>query len=595
MKRFLITIGVLAVIGALIAGGLYVAFPVQMSTIGGLARNYILSLGDSPSSTTTETNPAYKAPEAAASAAAPTAAASTSGDWPSYNRTVASDRYSPLSEINAKNAGQLKVLCTYDVGGYEAFESGLIMVNDALIGTTEFDIFSINPSTCAVNWRTHEDYPPSLLPSNRGAAYWDGMLFRGTQDGRVLAYDFKTGKRIWETTIADPKHGESVPAAPIAHDGVVYIGNAGGDFKGAKGKMYALDAKTGKVLWQFFMVPKVEGDVVRGPLGKSPLDASTWKNGPGIPISGAGLWTSYTLDTKTGLLYLPGGNPAPDFAIGVREGTNLYSDAVVVVDAKTGDYKNHFKLVLKDWHDWDVSSAPILIQTMGGKQLMVDAPKDGYLYAFDLANNNAVFKVPVTRIENVAEAFTHGEEVRFCPGGAGGSEWNGPSYVPQTNLILIGEVEWCEIVKPQTLEQMQRVPVGQLWTGVAFLNPLWVFGKFDRRGWAGWVYAVDADTGVWKWRLKANYPFIGGLTPTAGGVVFVADVGGTFYVLDAATGQKLWGQDLGGGVGGGVITYTAGGSQKVAVAAGLSMIAWPVKPTHAKIVVLGLGNAAASK
>ena len=191
------------------------------------------------------------------------------------------------------------------------------------------------------------------------------MLFRGTQDGRVLAYDFKTGKRIWETTIADPKRARSVPAAPIAHDGVVYIGNAGSDFKGGKGKMYALDAKTGKILWQFFMVPRVEGDVVRGPLGKSPLDASTWKNLPGIPISGGGLWTSFTLDTKTGLLYLPGGNPAPDFAIGVREGDNLYTDSVVVLDAKTGDYKNHFKLVPKDWHDWDVSNPPILIQDDG--------------------------------------------------------------------------------------------------------------------------------------------------------------------------------------------------------------------------------------
>jgi alcohol dehydrogenase (cytochrome c) len=596
MKRFLLVVVALVVLGGVVGGILYLLFPVQISTIGGLTRNYILSLGDLPGSTTTETNPAYKEPAPSVSTAAPSASASTNaGDWPSYNRTVSSDRYSPLGEINTKNAGQLKVLCTYDVGGYEAFESGLIMVNDALIGTTEFDTFSLNPSTCALNWRTHEDYPPALLPANRGAAYWDGMLFRGTQDGRVLAYDFKTGKRIWETRIAEPKNGESVPAAPIANDGVVYIGNAGGDFKGGKGKMYALDAKTGKVLWQFFMVPKVEGDVVRGPLGKSPLDASTWKNGPGIPISGAGLWTSYTLDAKNGLLYLPGGNPAPDFAIGVREGTNLYSDSVVVVDARTGDYKQHFKLVPKDWHDWDVSSAPILIQTMAGKQLMVDAPKDGYLYAFDLANNNQVFKVPVTRIDNIAEAFAQGQEVRFCPGGAGGSEWNGPSYVPQTNLILIGEVEWCELVRPQTLEQMQRVPVGQVWTGVQFLNPFWVFGKFDRRGWAGWVHAVDADTGVWKWRVKSNYPFISGLTPTAGGVAFVADVGGNFYALDAATGQKLFGQDLGGGIGGGVITYTASGSQKVAVAVGLSMIAWPVKPVHAKVVVLGLDNVAASK
>ena len=177
--------------------------------------------------TTTETNPDYKGAGAAGSR--PPRRSSTSaaaGDWPSYNRTVNSDRFSPLGEITTANVGKLKVLCTYDVGGYRAFESGLIMVNDALIGTTEFDIFSLNPATCALNWRTREVYPPALLPANRGAAYLDGMLFRGTQDGRVLAYDFKTGKRIWEATIADPKRGEAVPAAPIAHDGVVYIGNA---------------------------------------------------------------------------------------------------------------------------------------------------------------------------------------------------------------------------------------------------------------------------------------------------------------------------------------------------------------------------------
>src|SRR5271168_3828178 len=128
--------------------------------------------------------------------------------------------------------------------------------------------------------------PPALLPANRGAAYMDGMLFRGTQDGRVLGYDSKTGKRMWATTITDPKHGETVPSAPIAWDGLVYVGNAGGDFKGGKGHMFALEPKTGKIVWEFFLAAKVDGDVVRGPLGTTPLDASNWKNVAGIPISG---------------------------------------------------------------------------------------------------------------------------------------------------------------------------------------------------------------------------------------------------------------------------------------------------------------------
>src|SRR5215470_15976525 len=415
MKRKLFVIAgvlaVLGVIGAAAGGALYYVYPVQVSIFAALTRNYFISWLAPAGMATTEANAAYKGDPTVAAAAPVEVVASVSaaqapspgaaaGDWPSYNRTLASERYSPLSEINRENVGKLKVLCTYDIGEFAAFESGLIMVDNALIGTTEFDIFSLNPATCAENWRTHETYPPSLLPANRGAAYMDGMLFRGTQDGRVLAYDFKTGKRIWEMTIADAKRGESVPSAPIAWDGLVFAGNAGGDYKGGKGHMFALDAKTGKIVWEFFLVPRAEGDTIRGPLGATPLDMATWKNAPGIPMSGGGTWTSYTLDTKTGQLYVPGGNPAPDFAIAAREGENLYTDSVVVLDAKTGDYKHHFKLVPKDWHDWDVSNPPVLIQTTGGKQLMAVAPKDGHLYGFDLADNSQLYRVPVTKIVN---------------------------------------------------------------------------------------------------------------------------------------------------------------------------------------------------
>src|SRR5208282_439245 len=375
-RRLEIIISALVALGAGVGAGITSSLADETGIEVGVGdlRGEILSLFAPRGAIATETNPNYKSAAAPAPAAPPSPAAA---DWPSYNKTLTSERFSDLSQINTKNVSKLKVLCTYDTWRLTSFETGLIMVEGALIGTTEFDIFSIDPSTCAENWRTHEEYPAYILPTNRGAAYLDGMLFRGTQDGRVLAYDFKTGKRIWEQTIADTKHGESVPSAPIASDGLVFVGNAGGDFKGGKGHMFALEAKTGKIVWEFFLVPKVEGDTVRGPLGASPLDASTWKNGPGIPISGGGTWTSYTLDTKNGLLYVPGGNPAPDFAIGVREGENLYTDSVVVLDPKTGDYKRDFKIVQKDWHDWDVSNPPVLIQTVGGKQLMAVAPKDG--------------------------------------------------------------------------------------------------------------------------------------------------------------------------------------------------------------------------
>ena len=554
----------------------------------GLALNYVRYLNAPAEALTTQINPTATA--AAAPLPLAVVPAVLQDDWPSYNKTLTSNRFSPLAQINADNVGKLKVLCTYDTGVHSAFNTGPIMVNGALIATTGYDIFSIDPATCRENWRTHESYTPAApMLANRGAAYMDGRLFRGTQDARVLAYDFKTGKRLWATRIGNPKIGESAPAAPIAWNGLVFIGQAGGDSKGVKGRMYALDAKTGDIVWEFFLVPRTAGDVIRGPQGASPLDASTWQNAPGAPITGGATWTSYTLDPASGLLYVPGGNPAPDFVPQMRQGENLYSGSVVVLDARTGAYRDHIKVVPVDWHDWDVSSAPSLIQTAGGKRLISLAPKDGHLYGFDLATNAMLYRTPVTRIENEEEKFSTTRSVHFCPGSGGGAEWNGPAYDPKTNLVYIGEVDWCNTVKLQTDQQLADAPIGAPWGGMATINPFDLWGKQDTfHQWAGWVYAVDADSGVWRWRARTNYPVQSGMTPTAGGVVYFGNAGGYFYALDAVTGGKLWGQKIGGAIGGGVITYTVDGTQKIAVATGLTSILWPTEVTTAKISILGL-------
>jgi alcohol dehydrogenase (cytochrome c) len=594
MKFWLRTlVGAIVVVGIAIAGLSYVYWD-QTVQIGSTAINYVRYWSAPAGTLETEvaqTGAAARPSPSTASAAPQAAPGGIEGDWPSYNKTLTSNRFSELSQINRTNAEKLKVLCTYDTRQYTSFNSGLLEVSGALIFVTAFDIFSIDPSTCRENWRTHEDYVPATPQEvNRGAAYLDGMLFRGTQDARVLAYDFKTGKRIWATTIGDPKKGESAPAAPIAWNGLVFIGNAGGDIKGVKGRMYALDAKTGKIVWEFYLVPKAEGDPTRGVLGASPLNASTWGNSlQGVPITGGATWTSYTLDPDTGLLYVPGGNPAPDFATDVREGANLYSGSVVVLDAMTGAYKNHFKIVPKDWHDWDVSSAPAIIKTAGGKKVLSVAPKDGHLYGFDLDTNALLYRLPVTRMENEDAPFVVGKPVHFCPGSVGGAEWNGPAYDPQLNLVFIGEVEWCTTVTLLPTEKIAAVAPGQPWSGEASINPFYTWGKSDPAfDWAGWTYAVDADTGAWRWRAKTNYPIQSGMTPTAGGIVFFGDMGGNFYVLDAANGRKLWGQKIGGAIGGGVVTYSVNGTQKIAVAKGLTEILWPTEITTAKVSILGL-------
>ena len=307
------------------------------------------------------------------------------------------------------------------------------------------------------------------------------MLFRGTQDGRVLAYDFKTGKRLWATTIADPKKGESAPAAPIAWNGLVFIGNAGGDIKGVKGRMYALDAKTGKIVWEFYLVPKTEGDLTRGPQGASPLNTSTWDNTRRAcpsPAAPPGLPTPW-IRTR-GFCTCRAAIPRPISRPGRAEGSNLYSGSVVVLDAKTGAYKNHFKIVPRDWHDWDVSSAPAIIQTAGGKKVLSVAPKDGHLYGFDLATNALLYRVPVTRIENADATFSAGKPVHFCPGSTGGAEWNGPAYDPQTNLVYDrrGRLVHHRHAQADRANRGRRRPATP-WSGEASLNPFNTWGKPD--------------------------------------------------------------------------------------------------------------------
>jgi len=506
-------------------------------------------------------------------------------EWPSYNRTVTSERFVPLKEISARTVQDLHVLCSYDTKETTAFQTGLLQVNGALYWTTEHDTFSVDPDTCQERWRAHEDFPSAFLPVSRGAAFLDGRLFRGTNAGQVVAYDATSGKRLWSTTIADPKRGELVSASPIAWNGLVFIGNAGGDVKGVKGRMYALDAVTGRVRWEFFLVPKQPGDLSFGPAptGSGAAPSSSWENDPQFPISGGGTWTSYSLDPKSGLIYVPGGNPAPDFVKDFRKGPNLYTGSVVVLDARTGEYRRHFQLIERDFHDWDVSGAPALFNRGNGEAVMAVAPKDGHLYVIDLKTGEQRFRLPMTTVANADVPLTE-EGVRFCPGSQGGAEWNGPAYNPQNGTIVVGEVDWCTSVRTDSKQVLQSISLGQPWSGSSRDG----FGiQDDVSKWAGWVTATDAASGTRKWQFKAPYPILGAVTPTAGRLVFVGDMGGSLYALDADSGNELWSSQLGGAIAGGVISYDTGAGQRVAVAVGMTSPIWPTAKVTAKVVVLG--------
>jgi alcohol dehydrogenase (cytochrome c) len=508
------------------------------------------------------------------------AAAPVAGDWPGYNNTLTSERHSPLREIDAAHVHSLEILCTFDTAEEGGFQTGLIEVGGTLFGTTEKDTFALDPSTCRVRWRAHEEFKSGFLKVNRGIAWADGKLFRGTRDGRLVSYDAATGAKLWETQLTDPRLGdaESIPAAPIVWQGLVFVGNAGGDNKGVKGRMYALDAATGKIRWQTWLVPKDAAEA----------KAQGWGNAPDVPISGGATWTSYTLDPASGLLYVPGGNPAPDFDRSLRPGPNANTASIVVLDAKSGAFRTRYPVSPGDFHDWDVSTPPILATTRGGRHIVAVAPKDGHLHAFDLGSGHALYHTPVTRIENATEPLSQ-HPVHFCPGPQGGSEWNGPDYDPTTNLLYTGAVDWCATVTLQPVEKTRNTPMYQPWSANDQAHPDEAFGKLDPPStWAGWVYATDADSGKVVWKFKTPYPVMSGVTSTDAGLVFVGDMGGTLYAFDCRDGRELWSKGLGGALGGGVITYSDSGKQRVAVAVGMTSPIWPTQKTTEKVVVLGL-------
>jgi alcohol dehydrogenase (cytochrome c) len=585
---------VFGLIGIVLLGGAAAVFYSGMSpvTLVGIVLNTFRSQGNPPGTLVLE------ARDVAApwQEVEPGSRTGDTTDWPAFNRTLTSERFAPLGQINVRNVASLRQLCVFDTGLHENFQTGPLMVNGALVFTSAFNTYSIDPSTCKVNWQVQEP-AKAVTPNhvNRGAAYLDGRVYRGTLDGRVVAYDLKSGARSWATVIANPDL-EVVDAALIAWNGLVFAGVAQGDTKGVRGRMYALDASDGHIVWETPLVPPVPGDVARGPQGTMPaFQRESWHNPPDVRISGGGTWTSYTLDTVAGELYVPVGNSAPDFVESLRPGTDLFSNSVLILDTRTGNYVNHYQVIPRDWHDWDVGNTPSLFSTRGGRRVMALAPKDGYLYAYDRDSRQRLFQSAATRIENHNVPLDTRKEVHFCPGAVGGAEWNGVAYHPPTNLIFTGEDDWCTAVKLKSEAGVKAIPDGQYWMGANTANPLALMGTQDpHTSWSGWLYATDADTGEWKWRLKSNYPILSGITPTAGGLVFFGDMGGNLYAVDAASGKRLWQQKLAGAIGGGIITYVAAGAQKVAVAGGTSSIVWPTEQTTAKIVIFGLPAAAAN-
>jgi glucose dehydrogenase len=346
---------------------------------------------------------------------------------------------------------------------------------------------------------------------------------------------------------------------------------------GVQGHVHALDAASGRELWQFDVVPDTGAP------------RATWPSGAKAPPpTGGGMWSSFTLDPSTGTLYIPAGNPAPDFMPKLRDGANLYANTLLALDARTGRLRDYVQILdgRRDWHDWDVSATPALIRTRNGRSLLALAGKDGQLHGISTSPMRITWSVPTTTRENVEAPLTHTRATRFCPGTQGGTEWNGPAYDPPLNLVFTGAVDWCthiRLVHPDSVPN----PLPMDFTGHAEGG----FGDFDpKEQWKGWITATDPDAGQIRWRYQARTPILAGVTATAGGIVMTGDMDGRLILLDAATGRVVNEVNTGAPIGAGVITYEVGGQQYIAVAGGSISPIWPLEKASSRVTVFRLSR-----
>ncbi|MBM4255869.1 MAG: c-type cytochrome [Deltaproteobacteria bacterium] len=467
----------------------------------------------------------------------------TDTNWMTYNGTVNGQRYSSLDQINVQNVASLKEVCRLKVDDSGTFQAGLLQINGTLYMTNAHDTLAVDATNCTLRWRhVYKSEQEDIFQVNRGVAYANGKLFRGTPDARMLAIDAATGKTIWQQQVGDPGQGEFFSSVPAVWQGLIISGSAGSDW-GIRGRIMAYEQETGREVWRFYTIPR----------GRE-VGAETWTDRDTARYGGGGSWTTYTLDMSSGEVFVPVGNPAPDFVPSYRSGANLFTDSMVVLDARTGALKWWFQMLANDGLDLDLAAAPMLFWNSKGRPMVAIGSKDGYLYSVDRETKKQIFKTQVTTVK-IPEKAPNAKGVYSCPGPAGGVEWNGPAYDPVNKQIVVGAVDWCATIKSDEVEFQP---------GKFFLGGTWEWDAAK----TGWVTAVHQDTGAVQWKYHTDAPVVSAITPTAGGVTFAGDLGGDFFAFDSKTGKVLLKIATGGGVAGGIITYALGGTQYIAITSG---------------------------
>jgi len=475
------------------------------------------------------------------------AADASTTNWLMYNKGYRGERYSRLKQINASNAGKLHPVCMFQLGEVGTFSTGPVVYDGILYATTHLGTYAIDATTCRKMWtHQHVAQGPEMNATNKGVAIAGGRVIRGTQDGFLYALDAKTGKPLWVRQVADWSIGEGVGAAPLVWNDIVYVGKAGGDW-GIRGRMMAFNVADGSLAWAFDLIPT-----------GSETGAGTWEKAESAEHGGGAAWVAYALDRESGTLFVPVGNPGPDYNKAMRPGANLFSISTVALDARTGKLRWWYQLRANDDHDWDATVVSLF--DSGSKKLVATAGKEGILHVIGRDDGKLVFKLPMTTLLNHDAPLTP-EGVRVCP--VAGVQWNGAAHSASTGLLYVNAIDWCTVFKAgPDPKWVTTIPYTGLANGWGTNDPI--------EKWSGWINAIDPKTGKMAWRVHTPAPMYAGLTPTAGNVLFTGDLNGNFLALDARSGRTLYSFDTGGPIAGGVVTYENKGRQYVAVASGHS-------------------------
>jgi PQQ-dependent dehydrogenase (methanol/ethanol family) len=522
---------------------------------------------------TTTAKAMTKAP-AAVTQAMLSAAGGDAKNWIHSNGSYEQTRFYPGKAINAGNVAKLKPAFVFQTAVLESMETAPIVVDGVMFLTTSFNhVYAIDAVTGEEFWHYKHKLGPIVTVccgnNNRGVAIDGGKLYMGTIDAKLVALDAKTGKLLWETQIADPEKGYSETMAPAVVDGKVLIGTNGGEY-GIRGFVKAFDAKDGKNLWTFHTIPENGHEGAWAPKDATGRDmhrdiaaekAALAKDSSFYKTLGGGVWMTPAIDLKTRTVFFVVGNPSPDLYGAIRPGDNLYTDSMVAVDLDKGTYKWHYQYIAHDVWDLDAVSPPILTQAKDASGKVVDVVihggKTGHVYVHERSTGKLIRFSDAMIPQENMWVLPTKQGARMLPGANGGVEWS-PMAVDPTSRVAFA----ANLHQPMTYHvEESPYPGGKLWLGGAFKTIP------SEEQWGNLV-AVSLDSGKVLWQHKTPQPLIGGVLATAGGLVFNGEANGWFKAFDAKSGKELWKYNCGAGVNAPAVSYMVNGKQYVAVAAG---------------------------